>query len=312
MKQASNISELEFSEGQRTAVALGKFDSMHLGHQKLISSLVSRARADGLLPVVLTFSNHPNSVLAPDRVPQSVLGSAQRVELLEQLGVVAIVALEFDTALAQLSAENFVRHYLAAGLRAKLVVVGEGHRFGSGGQGTIDTLHQLADELDFECVAVPAISLRGQVISTTRVRELLQQGEVAQAAELLGRNHETVGIVERGRQWGRKLGFPTANLSRDSEGMLPADGIYAGWLWVDGERMPAAHSVGTNDTVGAVPRLVESHVLNRSDLDLYGQRVTVEYVQRIRGWQKFDSTEALVAQIGADVIECDRVLRGTT
>ena len=312
MKHISDISELEFPEGQRTAVALGKFDAMHLGHQKLISSLVSRARADGLVPVVLTFSNHPNSVLAPDRVPQSVLGSAQRVELLEQLGVVAIVPLEFDTALAQLSAENFVLQYLAAGLRAKLVVVGEGHRFGAGGQGTIDTLQQLADELDFECISVPAMRLRGQVISTTLVRELLQQGEVARAAELLGRNHQTVGIVERGRQWGRKLGFPTANLSRDSEGMLPADGIYAGWLWVEGERMPAAHSVGTNDTVGAVPRLVESHVLNRSDLDLYGQRVTVEYIQRIRGWQKFDSTDALVAQIGADVIECERVLRGTT
>lgn len=310
MKHATDASELGLPAGQRTAVALGKFDSMHLGHQQLIRTLVSRARTADLVPVVLTFSNHPNSVLAPDRVPAAVLGPTQRENLLADLGVTAVVALEFNTALAQLSAESFLRHYLAKELGAKLVVVGEGHRFGAGGQGSIATLHQMAAELDFECLAVPALCLGGGVVSTTRVRELLGQGEVVRAAELLGRNHQTTGIVERGRQWGRKLGFPTANLSRDSEGMLPADGIYAGWLWVDGVRMPAAHSVGTNDTVGAVPRLVESHVLNRSDLDLYDQRVTVEYVQRIRGWQKFESTDALIAQIGKDVIECERVLRG--
>jgi riboflavin kinase/FMN adenylyltransferase len=283
---------------------------MHVGHQRLLSTLVEQALAKELIPIVLTFSNHPNSVLAPDRVPESVLGDDQRRKLVSYLGIAGLLALEFDNELAHISAENYVRSFLATGLHAGLVVVGEGHRFGFGGVGSIATLQAMAPTLGFECLAVPSLTLRGEVVSTTRVRELLLEGQVARAAELLGRNHQTTGVVERGRQWGRRLGFPTANLARDSEGMLTADGVYAGWLWVVGERMPAAHSVGTNDTVGAVPRLVESHVLNRNDLDLYGQRVTVEYVQRIRGWQKFDSTDDLVAQIGSDVIECERILKG--
>ena len=304
------MAELGLRDSQRTAVALGKFDAMHLGHQKLISTLVQRAQVNNLLPVVLTFSNHPNNVLAPEQVPEPVLGPNQRATLFAELGVAAVVSLEFDSALAKLSAESFVRRNLATDLRASIVVVGEGHRFGAGGLGTDNLLHHLGADLGFDCITVAPVIIGGEPASTTRVRQSLQLGEVAAAAELMGRNHQTSGIVERGRQWGRRLGFPTANLARNSEGMLPADGIYAGWLWVEGERMPAAHSVGTNDTVGAVPRLVESHVLGRNDLDLYGLRVTVEYVDRIRAWQKFESTDELIAQIGTDVANCEQILKG--
>ena len=131
---------------------------------------------------------------------------------------------------------------------------------------------------------------------------------VSAAALLLGRNHVVRGEVEHGRKLGRTLGFPTANLSRDSEGLLPADGIYAGYLTAEGVRYPAAHSVGTNDSVGEVPRLLESHVIGRDDLDLYGQIVECEFVDQVRGWQKFDSLEALVEQIGNDVAQASKIL----
>jgi len=284
-----------------TVVAIGKFDGVHLGHRALLSELVDRAEEQALTPVVLTFDRNPLAVLAPERNPESLIGPRQRVSLLESLGVSAVLELEFNGALAELGAEDFIERYLVDALQAKTVVVGEGFRFGAQGRGTVDLLRSQGASLGFRVKEVPAISLGDQIISSSRIRGLLAAGDVLAAAVLLGRPHQTTGLVEHGRKLGRTIGFPTANISRDAEGMLPADGVYAGWLWVGGTRYPAAHSVGTNDSVGEVPRLVESHVIGRNDLDLYDQLATVEYLEQIRGWAKFESMDALVHQIGADV-----------
>jgi riboflavin kinase/FMN adenylyltransferase len=302
------ITELpaDFSE---TALAIGKFDGIHLGHQQLIHELVNRAEEEALAPVVLTFDRHPNHVLNPSNVPLPIIGPKQKASLVAELGVAAMRTMTFDEEFAHLSPEEFVLRYITP-LRAKLVLVGEGFRFGFKGSGSIETLVELGSRHGFRAQPVSHVLLEDQKISSTVVRELISEGRVFAASLLLGRNHQTEGIVEHGRKLGRKLGYPTANLSRESEGLLPADGVYAGYLYADGVRYPAAHSVGTNDSIEAVPRLLESHVIGRDDLDLYGKSVICEYVDQVRPWAKFDSVDQLTEQIARDVAGAKKILEG--
>ena len=186
-------------------------------------------------------------------------------------------------------------------LQLKIVIVGEDFRFGAGGAGDVTLLRDLGQQLGFEVRVIPSATVAGVKVSTSAIRGLLDEGNVAKAAELLGRTHTTVGEVEHGLKIGRTIGFPTANMSREAEGYLPLDGVYAGWLIAEGVRYPAAHSVGINETFQAVPRLVESHVLDRKDLDLYDKVVTLEYVDFVRPSAKFDGVDSLVAEINRDL-----------
>ena len=291
-----------------TAVAIGKFDGVHLGHQQLFHTLVEMSEEAGLSATVFTFDRHPRTLFDPAGAPKPLIGPIQKAALLEGEGIDLVLRARFDQELAALTPEEFVASYLVP-LRAKIVIVGEGFRFGSGGAGTIDDLRRIGVERGFSAIEVKNVDRGESKISSTRIRALLDDGEVAEAASLLGRNHETTGVVEHGRKLGRTIGFPTANISRSAEGYLPADGVYAGYLHADGVCYPAAHSVGTNDSVAEVPRLLESHVIGRDDLDLYDKIVTCEYVAKVRGWAKFDSLDALVEQIGKDVAVAARLLR---
>ncbi|CAB4547196.1 MAG: riboflavin biosynthesis protein RibF [Actinobacteria bacterium] len=290
-----------------TAVAIGKFDGLHLGHQQLLHELVETSEELGLAACVLTFDRHPNSVLKPSSVPLPLIGTNQREELFESLGVEALRVLHFDHALADLSPDAFVVKHLVP-LRARLVLVGEGFRFGAGGRGDVDVLRSLGSSQGFQVREVSNVEVDGHKISTSDIRELLDKGNVEVANILLGRLHATVGEVEHGRKLGRQLGFPTANLSRSSEGYLPADGVYAGYLTCEGIRYPAAHSVGTNDSIEAVPRLLESHVIGRDDLDFYDKVVVCEYVAQVRGWAKYESVEVLKTQIASDIARAKELL----
>ena len=292
-----------------TALAIGKFDGVHLGHQQLIHELVSQSEEHALGPVVVTFDRHPNHVLSPDNVPLPIIGPTQKAKLIAELGVEAMRTLEFDEELAHLTPEEFVVRHIVP-LRAKLVLVGEGFRFGHKGSGSVETLGELGGKYGFRAQQVSHVMLEGQKISSTATRQLISEGKVLAASILLGRNHQTEGVVEHGRKLGRKLGYPTANLSRDSEGLLPADGVYAGYLYADGVRYEAAHSVGTNDSIEAVPRLLESHVIGRDDLDLYGKTVFCEYVDQVRPWAKFGSVDELTEQISRDVAGAKKILAG--
>jgi riboflavin kinase/FMN adenylyltransferase len=189
-----------------------------------------------------------------------------------------------------------------------MIFVGQGFRFGSHGSGGIDDLRELGPEFGFRVREVANVEVAGRKISSTDLREILDAGKVEVANLLLGRNHQVTGLVEHGRKLGRTLGFPTANISRSAEGYLPGDGVYAGYLHAEGIRYPAAHSVGTNDTVGEVPRVLESHVIGRTDLDLYDLEVTCEFVAQVRGWTKFASLEELIAQIAVDVEKSKELL----
>jgi riboflavin kinase/FMN adenylyltransferase len=284
-----------------TAVTIGKFDGIHLGHQALLNRVTNVSEEHLLASVVLTFDRHPDALLNPAECKLPLIGASQKLQLLSQHGVDATLTLEFDSELAQLAPEEFVERYLVNGLRAKAVVVGEGFRFGVRGSGGVQLLRELGQQFGFQVIEMPKVVVGGEVVSTTFIRNLLDQGKVVAAAALLGRAHTTLGVIEHGLKIGRTIGFPTANMSRDCEGYLPLDGVYAGWLYADGNKYPAAHSVGINETFQAVPRLVESFVIGQKDLDLYDKLVTLEYVEFIRPAAKFNGVEALVAEINRDI-----------
>lgn len=291
-----------------SAVTVGKFDGIHLGHQKLIGALRSAAKEHDLATVVVTFDRHPDVLLNPDNSKLPIIGPKLKESLIADTGVENLLTLPFDQELANLLPEQFVKQILVDGLKAKIVLVGEDFRFGHKGSGDVHLLRDLGQQLGFEVRVISSAEIDGQKISTSKIREYLDEGNVVAASEMLGRVHASVGMIEHGLKIGRSIGFPTANMARDCEGYLPLDGVYAGWLCVDGERHAAAHSVGINETFQAVPRLVESHVLDRNDIDLYDKVVTLEFVDFIRPAAKFNGVEDLVEEINRDLVKVRKVL----
>ena len=287
-----------------TAVTIGKFDGVHLGHRALLKATIDFATAHKLQSVCVTFDRHPAALFAPEKLRPALTGPTQKSELIASQGIDALLVLPFDRALADLPAADFIRDILVGQLNAKHVVLGQGFHFGAGGAGDEHLLRELGDELGFTVETVAPVLVDGERVSTSLIRDYLDEGNVSKAEQLLGRRHRTLGMVEHGLKLGRQLGFPTANLSRDSEGFLPLDGVYAGWLHSEGVRYPAALSIGINETIQAVPRLIEAHVLDRKDLDLYDKTVDVEYVAFLRPAAKFNGIDALIAAIGDD---CDKI-----
>lgn len=285
-----------------SAVTIGKFDGVHQGHRAVISRLRTVADADALLSVVVTFDRNPLALLAPDKCPEALVSVRQKLGLLATTGIDAALILPFDRALASLPPEEFVRRVLVDALGARVVLVGSDFRFGSRGAGDVAMLELLGRELGFTVEIIDDVRPEGERrVSSTWVRELLADGDVRHAGLLLGHAPTVSGIVVHGAARGRELGFPTANLSPDSEGLIPADGVYAGWLTDAGTRYPAAISVGDNPTFEGVPRKqVEAYVLDR-ELDLYDRLVEIEFVDRIRGMVAFDSIDALIERMHVDV-----------
>jgi riboflavin kinase/FMN adenylyltransferase len=284
-----------------SSVTIGKFDGIHLGHQQLIAETIESAEEHSLIPVVVTFDRHPHSILSPGTEPQALIGPMQKAELLEEAGIELVLNLPFDEYLSKLTPEQFVKTVLVDALKARIVTIGEGFRFGVDQQGDVETLRNLGVQMGFMVKVIPNYLVDGEVVSTSKIRSLLLEGNVVAAAKLLGRLHTTRGVIEHGLKIGRQIGFPTANMSRSAEGFLPLDGVYAGWLYADGERYMTALSVGINETFEAVPRLVEAHVIDQQGLDLYDKVITLEYVDFIRHAAKFDGVESLVAEINRDL-----------
>ena len=291
-----------------TAVTIGKFDGVHLGHQALLADLVETAEEHGIASVVVTFDRHPDALLNPEALRQPITGPRQKEYLISQAGVDGLLTLAFDEQMAAMSPQQFVEQILVSALKARWVLVGEDFRFGAKGAGDVALLRELGAVHGFRVRVIPPVILDGEVVSSTLIRETLDQADVVKAAILLGRPHLTTGIIEHGLKIGRSIGFPTANMSREAEGYLPLDGVYAGWLYADAERYPAALSVGINETFQAVPRLVEAHVIDRTDLDLYDKVVSLEYVAHIRPAAKFNGVEDLVAEINRDLEKCRKIL----
>ena len=292
-----------------SAVTIGKFDGVHVGHRAVIDLLEEVAVAEGLTATVVTFDRHPLAVLQPDRVPTALVSNRQKRELLDQAGVAATLMLTFDDELRTLSPTDFVDRILVGALHARVVFVGDDFRFGVRGSGTVATLRELSASRGFRVVSIDDVRPGGdRRASSTWIRELLGSGRVREAAALLGREPAVRGVVVHGEQRGRELGFPTANLAPHSEGFVPADGVYAARVLVDDVVYPAAVSVGNNPTFDGVPaKQVEAHLLDVT-LDLYGREVTVLFVDWVRGNVRFEGLEALIEHIAADVHRTREIL----
>jgi riboflavin kinase/FMN adenylyltransferase len=283
-------------------VAIGNFDGVHRGHAHIFAQTRQLAASRDGEAVVLTFEPHPAKVLAPAFAPPLIAPLSRKLTLLAEAGLDAVVVEPFDREFASHSAEAFAREVLADGLGARHVVVGYDFTFGAKRSGNVAELAALGGALGFGVTVVPPVSVDGIVCSSTKVREFVLEGRIDGAALLLGRPPEVEGEVVRGAGRGRTIGVPTANVKPETE-LLPKNGVYAGWgeRLSDGQRWGAAINVGTNPTfVSGQVISVEAHLLD-CDVDLYGERLRLGFVQRLRDEERFPSREALVAQIGRDI-----------
>ncbi|MGI5403282.1 bifunctional riboflavin kinase/FAD synthetase [Streptomyces sp. CA-135486] len=292
----------------RSVVTIGSYDGVHRGHQLIIGRAVERARELGIPSVVVTFDPHPSEVVRPGSHPPLLAPHHRRAELMAELGVDAVLILPFTTEFSKLSPADFIVKVLVDKLHARAVIEGPNFRFGHKAAGNVAFLTELGETYDYEVevvdLYVSGAAGGGEPFSSTLARRLIAAGDVEGANEILGRPHRVEGVVVRGAQRGRELGYPTANVETLPHTAIPADGVYAGWLTANGERMPAAISVGTNPQFDGTERTVEAYAIDRVGLDLYGLHVAVDFLAYVRGQEKFESIEALLDAIAADVKKC--------
>lgn len=291
----------------KPVLTLGNFDGIHLGHQALLRRVVEESKAVGGKSVVLTFEPHPLKILAPERAPRLILTHKDKLRLLQSFAVDVVIIQNFDQAFANAEAEEFVRGYLVDRLNVRKIWVGRDLRFGKGRKGRVEDLMRWGAEIGFGVGVVEPIELAGVRISSSRIRAMIEQGQVDEAGRFLGRHHFISGRVVAGERRGRHLGFPTANIVPRTE-VIPLDGIYATFLQAGQRQWASVTSIGLNPTFGAGPRTVESYVFD-FDGDLYGRPVRLFFVKRIREEKKFASPELLVEQIKQDVSNARDILR---
>ena len=298
----------------RTAVTIGVFDGVHRGHQAVLAGASERARRlGGLTEVALTFDVHPLSVVAPERAPKLLTVLSRRVELLAGLGVEEVGVLPF-AQVRDVPPERFVREVLVEGLAVRLVTVGTDFRYGRDRAGNVETLRRAGERFEFEVEAVRLLEEDGGPISSSMIRRLVTDGKTEEAARLLGREHEVPGTVAGGDGRGASIGFPTANLTVDPESAVPGRGVYAVRAEVEGEGgLPAVCNIGVRPTftTGTAPEVLELHILDWSG-DLYGRKITVRFVSRLRPERTFPNIEALTTQIKKDITQARSLLEQQT
>lgn len=290
---------------ESTVVVIGVFDGVHKGHQALLNR--AKEIADGRSIVALTFDPHPRTVFAPDSVPPMLTTLADRVELLKIHNADQVAVMKFNEQFAAMSPEDFVSNILVKQLHASTVIVGKNFTYGAKAAGNVDSLIKSGATHNFT-VDVQELAGGVDVISSSRIRNLVLEGKVTEARELLSRPHRLDGIVVHGEKRGREIGYPTANLGKLAGQTIPADGIYAGWLTVGINFWPAAISIGTNPTFeGDRGRQVEAYALDKEGLDLYDKAASIEFGWFLRPTLKFDSLEALLVQMKKDCDEARRL-----
>lgn len=298
-----------------TAVTIGVFDGVHLGHQHVLSELRRESQARGVASAVATFDTHPALVLRPENAPKLLTTLDQKLELLEANGVDIVYLVRFDTERARTEPDDFVEQVFVDALHAKVVVVGEDFHFGRGRRGNVDRLRELGERLGFDVRGLQLIQhapCAPEPVSSTAIRRALAGGDVAAAAAMLGRPYEVRGVVQRGDERGRKIGFPTANIPVSKQMAWPSDGVYAGWYTrPDGSRHPCAINIGRRPTFyeHAEQSLLEAHLLD-FDGDLYGEEARVAFVEFLRSEHRFPGIDALAAQLKKDVDQARRILLG--
>ena len=291
--------------GCETAITIGVFDGVHRGHLHLLQRMFQLA-APGLIPTVITFSNHPAEVVNPERTVSKIITPEEKVALLYEAGAGGVICLEFTNELANIDANEFTT-LLVECLKMRGIVTGPDFALGRNRSGNLDYLRRRGAALGFWVETVPPLQLEGATVRSRRVRNALADGNVDGAEFLLGRPYATDGIVVHGAKMGRQLGFPTANIIPAANFVIPADGVYATYATVNGVRRLAATSIGVRPTFGLSQRLIEAHLLDFSD-DIYDCNLRLEFVSRLRGQETFSSTDALITQMNRDVANARSVL----
>jgi riboflavin kinase / FMN adenylyltransferase len=282
-------------------LAIGVFDGVHLGHQAVISTSAEHARAAGGTPVVVTFAPHPAKVLRPDKPTRLLTSTQHKIALIRDLGVAHLLVIKFDRDFAATPPDEFVLQLVQHATPLREICVGHEWSFGKNRAGNLALLQKLGAEHQFDVVGIKPVAVNGTVVSSTAIRQAVENGDLARAAEMLGREYTILGTVKPGAQLGRQLGFPTANLSAHSE-QFPPNGVYAAEAKIAGTALPGVVNLGCRPTVegGAAERLLELHLFD-FDRDIYGEDVEVRFVRYLRPEQKFNSLDELKAQIARDV-----------
>ncbi|HMF56320.1 MAG TPA: bifunctional riboflavin kinase/FAD synthetase [Pyrinomonadaceae bacterium] len=284
-----------------TVLTLGVFDGLHMGHQLIVRTVVERARAVNAIPTAITFDPHPRAVLHPESAPPLLQTLDQKIEALGLLGVEQAIVIRFTRAFAQVSAEDFLRDVVEERLQAKEVYLGRGFAFGHDREGNIELLRKVSERLGFFADEVPEVRLRGQRISSSRIRQLLSEGRVNLARRMLGRPYGVEGRVIHGAERGHSLGFPTANLRAENR-VIPREGVYVTATLIEGAWRRSLTNVGTRPTFGdAAEPSVETFVINWAG-DLYGDVIRVRFLHRLRGERKFAGVDDLIKQIERDQV----------
>lgn len=287
-------------------VALGVFDGIHLGHRKILGVAVDRARDLGGVSLACTFDPRPVEVLQPERAPIPITTLDERLELIAEAGIHTTLVLPFTATLAGMEPEAFIEDVMLRRLGVREIVVGFNHRFGRGARGDPALLETLAEQLGFRAHVVPPLIVDGGPVSSTEIRAALQRGDLDRAHRLLGRDYSLAGEVVRGAGRGRALGFPTANVKPDRPLLIPL-GVYACWAWVGGEGHKAVLNLGSQPTFGANAVAIEAHLIDFQG-DIYGRRIRLAFIRRLRAEMKFPSVDELRRQIGADAAEAQSLL----
>ena len=300
METLHSISELGHLRGP-LFLAIGVFDGVHLGHQAVISTSTRHARSAGGTPVVITFDPHPLKVLRPHDAPHLLTATQHKIALIRDLGVEHLLVINFDKKFAATPPENFIEQLVTHSKPLREICVGHEWSFGRDRRGNLDLLKRLGAQLHFDVVGIPPVKVNGTVVSSTAIRRAVEKGDFATAAAMLGRNYTILGTVKAGDKLGKKLGYPTANLSAHSE-QFPPNGVYLAEAWIHGVLYHGVVNLGYRPTVssGKSERVLEIYLLD-FDRDIYGEDVEVRFARYLRPEQKFDSMEALVRQIELDV-----------
>jgi len=288
-----------------SAVTVGVFDGVHLGHQAILAELT--ARAGKLTSAVVTFDPHPRAIITPGAAPRLITTLGRRIELIGEAGIGQIAVVPFGDRIRNLTPDEFCREVLADGLRARLVVVGEDFHFGRDRSGSVEVLRRLGDHFGFEVDVIDLLSGNTGVVSSTLARSAIAEGRMQAAAEILGRPFELTGLVVEGEHRGQQLGFPTANLAVPPELVFPGRGVYAAEAVLEAKRLPAVVNVGVRPTFAETAETVEAHILD-FERSLYGTRLGLEFVSRLRDEMKFASAAELASQIAIDIKKARKLL----
>ena len=300
MEVLRSIVDLESLRGP-LFLAIGVFDGVHLGHQAVISTATRHAGSADGAPLVVTFDPHPVKVLRPHNAPHLLTATQHKIALIRDLGVEHLLVINFDKKFAATSPEKFVEELLAHSRPLREVCVGHEWSFGKDRRGNLDLLKRLGAQFDFNVVGIPPVLVSGEVVSSTAIRQAVEKGDFPKAAEMLGREYTILGMVTRGDNLGKKIGFPTANLSAHSE-QFPPNGVYLAKAWISGVSYHGVINLGYRPTVssGKSERVLEIHLLD-FNRDIYGEDVEVQFVSYLRPEKKFDNVDALARQIALDV-----------